>query len=152
MSASSELCFQKEDILLMKSLADAKSQNVCYVRQSRTQSRREEQARNTKSISTKSAQESFTSENGSSSDAEKQKPIAKAITPVREPSPTKPVKSEPAPVLMPAPAPAPEKTAEEKRDEMTNKVSHSFNKSLVFIYWVNLFRLKFFFQFFSSIL
>ena len=145
MSASSELCFQKEDILLMKSLADAKSQNVCYVRQSRTQSRREEQDRNTKSISTKSAQESFTSENGSSSDAEKQKPIAKAITPVREPSPTKPVKSEPVPVTMPAPAP--EKTAEEKRDEMTNKVSHSFNKSLVFIYWVNLFRLKFFSSF-----
>lgn len=40
MSASSELCFQKEDILLMKSLADAKSQNVCYVRKSRSQSRR----------------------------------------------------------------------------------------------------------------
>lgn len=43
MSASSELCFQKEDILLMKNLADAKSQNTCYVRKSISQSRLEKQ-------------------------------------------------------------------------------------------------------------
>ena len=38
----SELCFQKEDILLMKSLADAKCQNTCYVRKSLSQSKRDE--------------------------------------------------------------------------------------------------------------
>lgn len=43
MSASSELCFQKEDILLMKSLADAKGNNTCYVKKTLSQSRRDEQ-------------------------------------------------------------------------------------------------------------
>jgi len=42
MSASSEICFQKEDIQLMKSLADAKNKSICYVQKSRSQSKRDE--------------------------------------------------------------------------------------------------------------
>lgn len=98
MSASSELCFQKEDILLMKNLADAKDHNQCYVKKSLSQSRQDEREKYERSLLIRqreyerhmalknSKKSDFDDEFGQSPEERKNEQIS--ITPINERSPS----------------------------------------------------------------